>query len=426
MISAVLRPFQSTILIAGIASAFFSGTGTAQEKTADWPQFRGPGGMGVSAATGLPTTWGPQKNLVWKKELPGPGASSPVIVGKRIFLTCSTGSGDELQRRVLCLALDGNILWNKEVKSKLPEKERIRENHGYASSTPAANAEQLFVFFGKTGVLAFDHDGNQQWTADVGDRLNGWGSAASPVLYRNLVIVNASVESESLFARDQKKGTEVWRAKGIRESWNTPILLKTQEGKAELVVAIFRKILGFDPVSGEQLWSCDTEINWYMAPSMVAHDGVVYSIGGRSGVAALAVRAGGRGDVTKTHRLWTGRKGSNVSSPIYHDGHLYWFSDTIEMAYCADAKTGKIVYEERLPRAGQFYASPILADGKIFCVSRHGEAFVLAAQPKFEQLAANDPLERGMFNASPAIAGGRLYLRSDRFLYCIGSQGSDK
>lgn len=395
----------------------------------DWSQFRGPGGLGVSSDKGLPITWSETENVAWKIELPGAGTSSPILVGNRIFLTCYSGFGipnesggsiDDLKRHVVCLnRADGKTLWTRDVKSVLPEQERIREDHGYASNTPVADAERLFVFFGKSGVLAFDHSGKQLWQADVGSKLNGWGSAASLVLSGDLVIVNASIESESLVALNKKTGKEVWRAEGIKESWNTPLLVSLPAGKTELVVAIFGKILGFDPATGEQLWSCATDIGWYMVPSLVAENGVVYCIGGRSG-GALAVKLGGRGDVTNSHRIWTGRKGSNVSSPIFHQGHLYWMNDNLGIAYCADGKTGEIIYEERVTGAGQTYASPVLADGKIYQVSRNGRAFVLAAKPSFELLATNTLGDRrSIFNTPPVVSGSRIYLRSNQFLYCL-------
>ncbi len=403
----------------------------AQEKPTDWPQFRGPGGLGVSTEKGLPITWSQKENLAWKTELPGPGASSPIVVGQRVFLTCYTGYGvpgqprgdlAQLKRHVLCLnRSDGKISWTKAIEAKQPESPTVRE-HGYAASTPAADGERLYVFFGKSGVFAFDHAGKQLWHADVGSQVSGWGSAASPVLHGDLVIVNAGVESESLIALDKQTGKEKWRAKGIKESWNTPLVVTDKVGKTELVVAIAGKLLGFDPATGDQLWNCVTDIGWYMVPSVVAHDGVVYCIGGRSGVAALAVRTGGKGDVTKTHRLWTGMKGSNVSSPVVHEGHLYWMHDNLGIAYCAEAKTGKIVYEERIQGAGGVYASAALADGRLYFVSRAGRSYVLTAGPKFEQPASNDLSDRSIFDGSPVPSAGQWLLRSDRYLYCVGKK----
>ncbi len=399
-------------------------------RAADWPQFRGPTAAGVSDEKGLPTKWDAKTGIAWKLEMPGPGTSSPVFIGDRIFITCYTGynvpgkaKGVQADLRRHLLSLDrktGKIMWNKAVEAKQPEQERLRDDHGYASSTPAADAERVYCFFGKSGLVAFDYNGKQLWQADAGEKLhNNWGSAASPILHGDLVIVNASVESESLFAFDKKTGKEKWKAKGIREAWNTPVVVKTKDGKDELIVPIQGKILAFNPTTGEQLWTCNTDIGWYMVPSVVAHDGIVYAIGGRSGTAALAVKTGGTGDVTKTHRLWTGTKGSNVSSPVFHDKHIYFANDSQGIAYCLEAATGKAVYEERLPRAGTVYASSLMADGKVFYVTRDGRTFVVAAKPEYELLATNDLRDGGIFHATPVAADGKLVLRSDKFLYCL-------
>ena len=342
---------------------------------ADWPQFRGPGGLATSADKDVPVTWSSSQGLLWKTELPGAGTSSPILVGSRIFLTAytkSSGMLEDLQRLVVCLnRTDGKILWQTKMPTKQPEQDKIREGHGYASATPVSDEKSVYVFFGKSGVFALDLAGKILWQADVGEGLSGWGSAASPILHGNLVIVNAGVESESLVAFNKATGKEVWRVRGIKESWNTPILVKTPEGGTELVVAIMGKVLGFDPDKGTQLWSCETKIPWYMVPSFVADKGIVYGIGGRGGGGALAVKTGGRGDVNASHVLWRAKKGSNVSSPVVHGGHLYWASDSLPVVSCADLATGEIIYEERLPRADQFYPSPVLADGRLYYLTRY-------------------------------------------------------
>ena len=156
-----------------------------------------------------------------------------------------------------------------------------------------------------------------------------------------------------------------------------------------------------------------------MVPGAVASYGVVYVLGGRSGVAGLAVRAGGRGDVTATHRLWTSNKGSNVTSPVFHDGHLYWMHEKLGIAYCARAETGELAYQERVERAGQIYSSTLLADGRLYYLNRSGRTFVLPASPTFELLATNELPDGGVFNASPVVTGKQLLLRSDKVLYCI-------
>jgi outer membrane protein assembly factor BamB len=408
-------------------------SGKKEEKAgptaANWPLFRGPTGMGTSDAKGLPVTWSDSENIAWKVDLPGPGASSPIVFSDRIYLTYyagyfvpgeSEGDLEKLTRHLIALRRsDGSVIWDKGVAAKLPEEKQIRD-HGFAASSAAADADRVYVFYGKTGVLAYDHDGKQLWQTDVGSTTHGWGTSSSPVLFQDLVFINASVESESLVALDRTTGEEKWRASGIREAWNTPVLVTARSGRVELIVASQGKVLAFDPATGNPLWSCNTDIGWYMVPSVVAADGIVYCLGGRSGIAALAVRTGGSGDVTKTHRLWTSQKGSNVSSPVYLDGHLYWMHEQRGTAYCAKADTGEVVYEKRLERAGQVYSSALLADGKIYYLTREGKTFVITAKSEFEQLAANDLRDRSTFNGSPGIDGNRLLIRSDKFLYCIG------
>jgi len=405
------------------------GLSPAQDQALVWPRFRGPDGQGAASSAKIPTSWSEKENLLWKKSLPGPGTSSPIVVGKHIYLTYFAGVDparsddlEKLSRHLLCLSLDGETVWDKVAPSILPEQTRIREGHGYVSATPVCDGERLYVFFGRSGVFAFDMAGKQLWQQSVGTGLNGWGSAASPILHKDLVIVNASVESESLVALDKDTGKERWRAKGMRESWNTPILVKTPEGKTELVVAIFGKVLGFNPDTGKQLWSCATDIPWYMVPSIVHNEGVVYCIGGRNGGGALAVKTGGTGDVTKTHRLWAIKKGSNVCSPVFHKGHLYWANDILGIFYCVQADSGKVVYEERVDRPDQFYASSVLVGDRLLHVGRDGATFVLPAAPEFKILAKNDLSDRSMFNASPAVFGNRLLLRSDRHLFCVGEK----
>ncbi len=414
-------------------SGIFS-TAAAAPKENDWPQFRGTGALGRSEAKGLPLTWSDEKNVVWKAALPGPGASSPIVLGDRIFITSFTGFATSsrepgemtnLKRHLLCLNLaDGKIIWDTAVPAEMPEQDRIREGHGYASSTPVADAERVYAFFGKTGVFAFDHSGKQLWKTKVGDKLNGWGSATSPVLYKDYLIVNASIESDSLVALDKKTGKEVWRANVSNESWHAPVFVTAPDGSTEVVAAKNGRVLGFNADTGEALWNVKTGIPWYMCPTPVVQDGIVYVIGGRTPNGALAIRAGGRGDVTASHVVWKVGKGSNVPSPILYDGHLYFAHENLGIVYCLNAKTGELVFEERIePAPGQIYASPVMGDGKIYFTGRGGRTVVIAASPKFEKLGENTlESNRGMFNSSPAISGNKILLRSNRALYCLGEK----
>jgi len=212
----------------------------------DWSAFRGADGQGDAGKAQLPLQWGENENIAWKTELPGPGASSPVVHGRHVYVTCYSGffvpgqpggTQADLRRHLICVErTSGKVLWQRELEAKLPEEERIRD-HGFAASTPACDAAGVVVFFGKTGVIAFDHEGHEKWRADVGSKTHGWGSSASPVLYRNMVLINASVESESLRALDRRTGREIWKVDGIKESWNTPVIAGSGTGRVELLLA---------------------------------------------------------------------------------------------------------------------------------------------------------------------------------------------
>lgn len=401
---------------------------------ADWPQFRGPDAT-ASSAEALPVTWSENENLIWKTALPGPGSSSPIVVGDKIFLTCYSGyalSADEpgqrdaLTHRTVCLdRATGKILWDKAAKAAQPETDYTGWilQHGYASGTPASDGQAVYAFFGRSGVCAYSLAGERLWHADVGQGTHQWGSGTSPVLTERLVIINASVESESLVALDKKAGKEVWRVEGIKDSWSTPCLVDLPQGARELVVSLRGKILGLEPATGKQLWECEG-VPDYVCPSVIAHQGIVYVTGGRRPPYTMAIRARGRGDVSATHKLWEVRKTPKVATPVYHEGFLY-FIDHRGVATCLKAESGEVVYEERLNLAGQgdtVYASLVQAGGKLYGLTRHDGTLVFAAGPTFAKLAQNRFGEDSLANATPAVADGRLYLRSDRFLYCVGKQ----
>jgi outer membrane protein assembly factor BamB len=421
--SSFMKTFATLVFLSFLPSAV----------VADWPQFRGPDG-GVSNETVLPLTWSAEENVLWAAPLPGFGASSPITVGTKVLLTCYSGYGLEakkpgeqsaLRLHLLCYNLEsGKQLWRKDVQPVLPDQDYQGwlPEHGYASGTPASDGEAVYVFFGRAGLHAFDLDGTFLWKANAGTETHGFGTATSPLLYRNMVIINACVESDALIAFDKKTGKEMWKNPGIKRAWSTPVLVETAEGKQEIVLSAEGAVIGYDPDDGKTLWTCEG-INDYVCPSVVADDGIVYAIGGRKEVRSLAVRAGGRGDVTATHRLWKTAHGSKVPSPIYHDGHLYWVEHT-GIAFCMNAKTGDVVYKERLAadQQGKTYASAVLAAGRLYVVTCQGGTFVLEAKPQFKQLAHNVLGDDSVFNASPAVVPGRLLLRSDRFLYCLGDK----
>ncbi len=424
----------------------------------DWPRFRGPNGSGVSAdAAHVPTTWSPTENLKWKVALPGPGSSSPIVVGEKLFVTCwtgyGTGRGDggsqkDLQRTLLCIDREtGKTLWSQSIKAALPEDDYrgMFAEHGYASHTPASDGERVYVFFGKSGALAFDMHGKQLWQTPCGDGLDprSWGSSSSPILYKDLVIVTASPESNSLYGLDETTGKVVWKqeAPGLRSTWGTPVLANVEDERTDLVIGVPYEVWGLNPATGGLRWYCNAMETDSYCSSVIAENGVVYGIEGRGG-GSIAVKAGGKDDVTKSQVVWTGRDANRIGTPVLVDGRLYFVSGKV--ANCIDAKTGDRIYQARLtggPAAsgsseseggsrrgrggpgGQDYSSPIAADGKLYYVARNGDAFVVKLGPDFEQLSANRVTEdREDFSATPAVSDGALFLRSDKHLYCVAAK----
>ena len=407
----------------------------------EWTRFRGPNGSGISSEADLPVEWSESENIHWRAPLPGPGSSSPIVVGDNIFVTCYSGYGidqdepgemSQLRRHLVCIELaTGKIAWDRTVEATLPELPYggMIAEHGYASNTPVSDGEHIFVFFSKSGVLCYDLEGNQKWQTSVGTDSGSrhWGSGASPILFEDLVIVNASDESESLVALRKDDGKEQWRveAAGMAYVWSTPVLHKSSRGP-ELVLAVAGELWGMNPRTGKLRWYAETYDSTNMCASVVAADDIVYVVGGRQGGAA-AVRSGGKGDVTDSHTVWNllGASG-RITCPILHDGHLYWFGRSI--ANCVRAADGEEVYQERLSATGggrrgrgQDYASPVLADDKFYITTRTGTIHVVAAGPNFELLASNRFESDGTdFSATPAVVGNTLLIRSNRFLYSIG------
>ncbi len=390
---------------------------------ADWPGFRGPDRYGTSSDTKIPTEWSDTKNLKWKLAMPGAGFSSPIVVGDHVFVTCYSGaSGDleNLKRHLVCVDRHkGKINWSKVVPSVVPERRGpgFGTRHGYSSHTPVSDGERVYVLFGSTGVLAFDMQGKQLWQISVGQsNASMFGSAASPILYKDSLIVTAAAESESIRALDKKTGKELWKADGdLSRCYCTPFIAKNTNGDDELLISIPFEVWSLNPNTGKLKWYAETQVDTNAVPSLIAQDSIVYAIGGRSGGRA-AIRLGGKNDVTKTNVLWSMTGGSYVSSPVLHQGHLYWFNDR-GIGYCVDAKTGNQVARERL--GGEFYASVVLINNLLYAVSRFDGTYVLEATPKLTQVAHNKLADDSDFSGSPAVSDGQLILRSDKYLYCI-------
>ncbi len=311
----------------------------------------------------LPTQWTADTNIRWKVDLPGPGSSSPIVIGNKIFVTCWTGYGtaeapeanlESLRRHMICIdRTSGKTLWDRAIEAVLPEDsyQGMFAEHGYASHTPTSDGERVYGFFGKTGVIAFDMEGKELWRQSVGEGLDDrrWGSSSSPILYKNLVLVTASAEKRALIALDKLTGKIVWQQKadGFQSVWGTPVLVEVDENRTDLVIGVPFELWGFNPDNGELQWFCPALDTDSFCSSVVAKDGIVYAVEGRSG-GSIAVRAGGKDDVSKTHVVWTGRNRSRIGTPVIYQDRLYFFSGGI--ANCVEAKTGKEVFAARLQR----------------------------------------------------------------------------
>lgn len=398
----------------------------------EWSRFRGADGNASAPEAQVPVEWSDNQNILWKSEIPGYGSSSPVTFQGRIYLTSFTGYGldpdepgnrEDLTLHVLCFdESDGGLLWDRSFPADANEQTATRRvaDHGYATGTAAVDEAGVYAYFGVSGLIAFTHDGEKMWHVKTGSETAGFGSAASPTLYQDLVIINASIESKTVFAFDRQSGEQVWKIEDIERSWTTPVIGQSASGRDELVVSYRMSVGGFDPLTGKQYWSCDG-IQDYVVPCVVMHDDVAYVLGGRKNQ-SMAIRLGGSRDVTETHRIWSTNIGANVTSPIYHEGYLYWASDR-GIANCLNAATGESVYKERMKTKERVYASIILAGNRLYLTTRENGIFVVNAQPEYTEVAHNTiASDDSLWNATPAVSGDRLLMRTNRFLYCVGQK----
>jgi outer membrane protein assembly factor BamB len=411
----------------------------------NWTRFRGPNGSGVSTSTTVPLEWNANKNMKWTIDLPGPGSSCPIVFDGKVYLTCYTGYGltakspgdpADLKRHLLCFDRNnGQELWRSTVDSdhdEDPYKGFIVE-HGYASSTPVTDGEHLYVLFGKTGLVAFDMQGTQVWKTNLGTKSDPakWGNGASCMLYKDVVIVNAGNVGHALVALNKKDGSEAWKITDpeLTNSWSTPSVV-TLDGHDELVINTPGKILGIDPNNGAELWRAKSPISETVCGSLAEKDGIVFAMGGRAGD-AIAIKCGGQGDVSATNTVWKTSLRSGIGTPIVAGNNLYWTSSGL--AYCASCETGKYVYKARVKAeqkgrrmpAGD-YASPVSVGNHIFMTVRSGVTIVVKADDSFQQVAVN-PIEGddSLFNATPAISNGEIFIRSNKRLYCIANTNAD-
>ena len=383
-----------------------------------WPVWRGPSGQGLAAGT-YTDTWSATENVVWKQPVPGRGNSSPIVWSDRIFLTTAHEGG----RRVSLVAFrrsDGAQLW--EAFAPDGRTGRAHAKNGHASATPSTDGTLVYASFGSRGLTAFDFNGKLVWHRDLGDVDNYHGAAGSPLLYKNRVILYQDFDAGSFVAAfDTKTGKELWRTpRRAHVGWGTPVAVRVA-GRDEIVVSSQAAVTAYDPDTGKELWVCDGN-SFEVIPTPVVGHGLIFASSGRVGP-TLAIRPGGRGNVTRTHLVWTSPKGSPfVPSPIVYGDQLYTVNDMASIVTSFEAATGKVLWQGRLGVAQRegFSASPVAADGKVFFTNDQGETFVLRAGPTFELLRTNRIGESTL--ASPALVDGRWYIRTDRSLFAIGSR----
>jgi outer membrane protein assembly factor BamB len=293
--------------------------------------------------------------------------------------------------------------------------------HGQASHTPVSDGERVYVMFGSSGVKVYDLSGEEIWEQQLGnERASRFGTASSPILYKDYLIVTAGAESESMRAFNKKTGEEAWKAdaSGLSASYSTPLIVTNPNGVDELLISVTEEVWSLNPLTGKMKWYAETRVDTAACPSVIASEGIAYIIGGRGG-GRTAVRVEGKGDVTESNVLWSETGGSYVPSPVLHDGRLYWVNDR-GIASCVDAKSGEELGRKRL--GGRFYASVVLVDDKLYAVSRFDGTHVLKPTPDFEQIAHNKLSDESDFSGSPAVSNGQLFIRSDEYLYCIEAE----
>ena len=424
---------------------------TAAAGNDNWPQFRGPTmNAAVADNPDLPESWSETENVEWVADVPGLGWSSPVVWGDRVFLTTVTAEGDfELPKPglyaprgrpdpvplehdwlVYCLSLEtGEVLWRRSVRTGRPDFPRHMKN-SYASETPATDGERVYVRFGELGLYTFDMDGNEVWRLEIPDRQtrSDWGSASSPVVHEDMLIIVYDNEEESwIAALDKRTGAELWRTERDEvSSWASPYVWE-HEGRTEIVTSAVNRIRSYD-LDGNLLWEMDGRMSWAAIATPFSSHGMVYVNSGYfrdEHRPAYAIRPGASGDITlaegessNEYVAWyQPRAGNYNTSPLIY-GDIYYSLLDRGFFEAYDARTGEPVYgRQRIRVAASFTSSPWAYNGKIFALSEQGDTYVIRAGREYEVMGVNSLGELAL--ASPAIAGDRLLIRTQSKLYSI-------
>ena len=386
-----------------------------------WSRWRGPSGQGAVAGTNYVDTWSSTTNVKWKVTVPGRGHSSPIVWRNHLFITTATDDGSKMA----LLAYDrtnGKLLWEAVAPSS-GTVERMYWKNSHASATPSTDGERIYASFGTHGVVAFDFNGKLVWQQKVGDLRNYHGSAGSPVLYKDRVFIyqdhsGTSTTGSFVAAFDAKTGAVRWKKdRAASVGWGTPVVIDAGDHD-ELVVNSEQRVQAYDPDSGDELWSVRGTTREVIPTPVVGH-GLVFCSSGRAGP-TLAIKPGGKGDVTSTHVAWSSSRGSPfVPSAIIHGDLLYMINDMQSILTVLDAKTGTSVYQDRLGEATRegFSSSPVAVGDKLFFTNDRGQTFVVQAGPTFKLLHVNELNAQVL--ASPALVDGTWYWRTDKELLAI-------
>ncbi len=409
-----------------------------------WPQWRGPLGTGVAPDADPPVEWSENKNIHWKLALPGLGHSTPIIWGDRIFVTTAVPYSDPVEpkwdrapgahdglpvthhQKFVVLAAsrsDGKIIWQRTVDHALPH-EGGHYTGSLASNSPVTDGEHLFAFFGSRGLYCFDLDGELQWKKDLGDMqtLHGHGEGSSPALLGDTLIINWDHEGQSFVtAFDKRTGKQRWKvARNEVTSWATPIVVK-HGGKPQVIISGTKRVRGYDLATGHVIWECGG-LSRNVVASPVAADGMVYAGSSYDTRAMLAIRLdGAQGDITGTGQvLWTRRRGTPyVPSPLLYGDSLYFLHHYQGILSRVNAKTGEDQGAPfRLGGIRNVYASPVGAANRVYISDRDGTTLVISHDENPRVLALNRLNDS--FSASAAVVGRELFLRGQKYLYCIG------
>jgi len=398
----------------------------------NWPGFRGPAGQGVSQEQDLPLTWSLRENLAWRTDIPGIGWSSPIVWNNRVFVTSAIRDGTSCH--LVCLdAANGNVVWDKEVFRQAANRKLAENSH--ATPTPVTDGKLVYAAFNGGQIVAVDFNGNIAWNWRDDEFVSKHGLAVSPILYQDTLIMpldgNGPADVDNIGYRtawdgafiaalDKRTGQERWRGKRSlsRQAHVTPIVIEGNGGP-QLISGAGDVVQAFAPDSGRRLWSVRSPGEG-VVPSIVCGQGLVFTSSGYGAPTIRAIRPDGQGEVTATHIAWESRDNVPlIPSFVYDDGLLFCVKES-GVASCLDATTGQTIWKKRL--GGTYGASPVLAQGQLYCLAEDGSTTVIAAAREFRQLAKN--VFEGPCNASPAISGGRIFIRSQSSLFCVASQAA--